>query len=102
MANNRMYLICNHCLPPGAKEWPRPSGRSYPEAYSDPALAILKWYPCAPWYSMHPESLGERIEKFMEAHMHTELGEVGLENPVRMEYATWVIDMPAIKKREYK
>jgi hypothetical protein len=92
MANNRMYLVCNVCLPPGTREWPQPG---------DPALLhIAKWYPASPWYSQHPESLGDRVEKFFEDHMHPEIHLAGEENPVRLEYETWVRDMPAIKKWE--
>jgi hypothetical protein len=92
MANNRMLLVCNICVPPNT-EWPR---------YGDPALLhIAKWYPTTPWYSSHPDSLGERVEKFLELHMHPEIHPAGEENPIRLEYETWVRDMPAIKKWEH-
>jgi len=97
MANNRMLLFCNICHPPETTKsdnWP---------SYDDPGiLHILKWYPATPWYSPHTESLGERIERFTEQHMHPEVEPAGVENPVRLEYETWVIDMPAIKKWEPK
>lgn len=92
MANNRMVLVCNICVPPGTQKWPH---------YDSPALLhIAKWYPGSAWYSMHPESLGERVEAFLELHKHIEIEPATVENPVRLEYEIWTIDMPAIKKWE--
>lgn len=91
MANNRMLLICNVCVPPGTQEWPR---------YDDPALLhIAKWYPVGAYYNV---PAAERIEQFLELHQHLEIDPAGLENPVRLEYEVWVRDMPAIKKWKQK
>lgn len=92
MANNRMLLICNHCVP---------TGTGLPRYGSPAMLHIAKWYPVGAYYSPHAESLGQRIEDFLELHKHLEIEPAGLENPVRLEYETWIIDMPAIKKWEY-
>lgn len=91
MANNRMLLICNVCVPPGT-EWPK---------YSDPALLhIAKWYPCDAYYSPGSDKLGAAIVDFLELHKHAEIHPACEENPVRLEYEIWVRDMPAIKKWE--
>lgn len=90
MANNRMLLICNVCMPPDT-EW----------SYNNPALLhIAKWYPDAPWYPSPQNTLGDRLANFLELHAHPNERGGTEENPIRLEYETWVRDMPAIKKWE--
>lgn len=78
MANNRMVLICNVCVPP-KKEW----------KYGDKGvLPISKWYPGSSYSQVNCEN----INFFLEEHNHPELASenysegAGQENPVRLEY----------------
>jgi hypothetical protein len=61
MANNRMYLICLHCLHDDSK------------SLEDCRHYMAKYYPTDGWYaSVDPEAYVERMNKFFEAHLHKE------------------------------
>jgi hypothetical protein len=87
MANNRMILLCNVCVPEG-KEW----------KYSDKGvLSIAKWHPQC---SYAPIISKEVIDNFLEKHSHPEVPSeyytagAGQNNPVRLEYES--IDKPIL------
>lgn len=84
MANNRMYLVCNVCLPEGEKY-------DY-EKWQKVSFHVAKWYPGAvgEWYTNATSfNFAESMDKFFEAHAHPMQYPGGVENPVRLDYE-WV------------
>lgn len=110
MANNRMIMVCNKCYPTDEDLWSDNYDR-------DKILFMTKWYPIGAYYTA-TDDLQKRIEQYLEVHAHTtDISDISdtwvddpayaaameqNENPVRLTYETWVRDMPAIKKWEYK
>lgn len=115
MANNRMVLICNTCVPLGS-DWP---------AFGSTALLhIAKWYPAefisdirqargetaqpgdGAYYtnSDELEKWGKRFFDFLKEHEHTELRSgyysagAGQPNPVRLEYES--VDLPVLESKK--
>lgn len=83
MANNRMVLVCNVCIPK-ADDW---------NFNSKGILPITKWYPEAPYYKVSGDTEWvKRFEDFLEEHHHPEVPSehygigAGQENPIRIEY----------------
>lgn len=85
MANNRMYLVCNVCLPEGKKynynKWKKVS------------FHVAKWYPSeiGEWYTnANGEGwYSEKLDEFFTAHAHSNKYPGGVENPVRLDYE-WI------------
>lgn len=103
MANNRMMLVCNVCIPPGTN-W------VYQDALDGKVLHMGKWYPGGAYYNA-PEKAW--LDEFYENHSHPELASddysrgAGQDNPVRLEYESmslpkFVIDYAAPKTLEDK
>lgn len=100
MANNRMLLICNVCIPKKG-DW---------QYHQKGTLVIAKWYPAGgfiggdsgAYYSNSPEKLGQNILEFLDRHQHKEVASehysegAGQENPVRLEYESE--GLPKIKE----
>ena len=94
MANNRMVLVCNVCLPK-ANEW----------TFNDEGLLpIAKWYPGGhgAYYRNDSSSMGKDFEEFAHKHAHQELASEGYSagagqpNPFRLEYES--VDLPILTK----
>lgn len=85
MANNRMYLVCNVCLPEGEKydydKWIKVS------------FHVAKWYPgeVGEWYTNASGAnwYPDKLDEFFEAHAHPDKYPGGVENPVRLDYE-WI------------
>lgn len=74
MANNRMFLVCNTCVP-NKGEW----------GINDPNIIMIgKWYPIGPYNYIQDEALGKRINDFMYDHTHADT--TSTEYPIRLEY----------------
>lgn len=84
MANNRMVLICNVCVPKRG-EW---------QYHQKGVMPIAKWYPGGDgaYYRNNVDSMGKEFAEFLIEHAHTEIPSehylvgAGQENPVRIEY----------------
>jgi hypothetical protein len=80
MANNRMHFVCNVCLPKGYEydygKWLKVS------------FHVAKWYPgeVGEWYTAGRPEYSLELNKFFEAHAHSDKYPGGVENPVRLEY----------------
>lgn len=81
MANNRMYLVCNVCLPEGTEydydKWVKVS------------CHLAKWYPgeIGEWYTNAQNfNFAEKLDKFFLDHAHNDKYPGGVENPVRLDY----------------
>jgi hypothetical protein len=116
MANNRMYLICNVCVPEGAN-WPSPhSGLIFHVAKWDPSGFVetpMLDLPAAPiqkgnaaYYTNqgndeHKIDYVNRLDEFLANHEHREFASenysagAGQPNPVRLEYES--VDLPVVK-----
>lgn len=93
MANNRMYLVCNVCLPEGVEY-------DY-DKWITVSFHVAKWYPgeVGEWYtSRHAiatekgiveQDMAVAIDEFLLAHAHPDKYPGGVENPVRLDYE-WV------------
>lgn len=79
MANNRMVLVCNTCLPGEWSYW-KPGGEEREEA----VCVIGKWYPFQDYAYVEDLKLGQRINDFLNRHAHIESS--NCEWPVRLEY----------------
>src|SRR3990167_10137255 len=94
MANNRMVLVCNVCVP-------KPNDWDYDKKMKG-TLAIAKWYPAGvgigegdgSYYTNFNDldDWGKRFFDFLTKHQHQEVPSkhytkgAGQENPVRLEY----------------
>jgi len=66
MANNRMYVVCLHCLNDDSKEM------------SDCQFYLAKYYPTGGWLTEgkhldgvgKPETLGSKLDEFFASHLH--------------------------------
>ncbi len=99
MANNRMVIVCNKCVPDD--NW----------VYGADVCYTGKWYPVGNYVYIPDEALGNSINTYLKRHAHTEdvpephsvnntahrESLIQNENPVRLTYETWVRDMPPIK-----
>lgn len=98
-----MMLVCNKCYPTDDDIVWNPILNSVDVAY------LGKWYPVGSYTTRPDEEIGRRVNEYLDKHAHgdhttpaDELDIIHNENPVRLTYETWVRDMPAIKKWEYK
>ena len=88
MANNRVMLVCNVCIPPGTN-W------VYQDALDGKVIHMGKWYPGSAYYNAPTKAT---LEEFYESHHHPELASedygrgAGQDNPVRLEYES--VSMP--------
>ncbi len=103
MANNRMLLICNVCIPKRG-DW---------QYHQKGTLIIAKWYPggmgeegAAYYRNDDGEGMGKEFLDFLEEHKHGEVASkdytkgAGQENPVRLEYESE--GLPILPKRKTK
>lgn len=94
MANNRMYLVCNVCLP---------EGEDYDfEKWTQVSFHVAKWYPgeIGEWYTNQAGN-GDwvgALDKFFLDHAHPDKYPGGVENPVRLEYEWIGTPTPPSKK----
>lgn len=87
MANNRMYLVCNVCLPEGEKY-------DY-EKWIKVSFHLAKWYPgeIGEWYTNRAshetipgQGMATALDEFFLTHAHSDKYPGGVENPVRLDY----------------
>jgi hypothetical protein len=87
MANNRMYFVCNVCLPEGKKY-------DY-DKWVQVSFHIAKWYPgeIGEWYTNRAshetipgQGIATALDEFFLAHAHSDKYPGGVENPVRLDY----------------
>lgn len=74
MADNRLYLVCNVCHPPG-------SDFTYSEA-----CFLGKYYVSTGWY--HKDQAGARLNDFFAAHEHLDEAHIRGFDWLRLEYET--------------
>lgn len=90
MANNRMYFVCNVCLPEG-------TDYDY-DKWKQVSFHVAKWYPgeIGEWYtnrqrhsSIPGQDMATQLDEFFETHAHPDKYPGGVESPVRLEYE-WI------------
>ena len=94
MANNRMYLVCNVCLP---------EGEEYDfDKWKQVSFHLAKWYPgdIGEWYTNRPATIGKALDEFLTAHAHPDKYPGGVENPVRLDYEWIGTPVKALKENK--
>lgn len=74
MANNRMWLVCNECLPAPASIYSTLGDREGVPFAERPGIVIAKYYPSTSWYQVNEgKEEGDeetKLTRWMQGHTH--------------------------------